>query len=131
MTDNEIIAVARELVFTAPISKLYAVVDNPEYDPDNYSESLYMEHRDWDYMNNTGPLYWQDTDESNHIVLEDDEHKIWRLNHNKKFKVMMVTMCVTPKKVEENKYMLDDETLNNLPSKYKSYTVRMISNIEK
>lgn len=113
--------------FIAPISAIFATVHNPEYDMDTYSKELDDSHKDWDYLGNKGPMHWQEYDEFNNYIEEPEEHKEWRVNHNKKFKTIKVMVCVMPKKICDGIYKIDEEALNKIADSLNSYIVYSVS----
>lgn len=124
---EKIISEIRNLDFKTPIASLFATVRNPYYDMESYSKELDNSHMNWDYSNNNGPLFWQEYDEFDNCCEEPEEHKAWRINHNKKFETMKVTICVTPKKICDGTYKIDEKLLNGIVDELDSYIVYSVS----
>ena len=98
-----------------------------KYDIKSYSKELDALHNDWNYPNYDGPIYYQGYDEFENYHEEDIEHKKWRLNHNKKYYTIKMTMTVMPKKIDTLFYMLDDNSLNEIVDKLSSQTIYSIT----
>ena len=124
---EKIISEILSIDFISPISAIFVTVQNPEYDMNTYSKELDDSHKDWDYCDDKAPIQWQEYDEFNNYYEEPKEHKEWRINHNKKFKTMKVMMCVTPKKICDEIYKIDEKSLNKIVDELNSYTVYSIS----
>lgn len=113
----------RELDFVAPIAEINFTVNNPEYDIESYSEELDMLHQDWVSPDDDGPMFWLDCDYFGVHREEPEDHKIWRLNHNKKYETMDVSIFIEPKKVGDWAYALDDDILEMIVERLKSMSV--------
>lgn len=116
----------KKLSFNLPITLIYVIVGNPEYDIKSYSEELDKSHNEWNYLDHDGhdgPMQYQEYDESGYYIKEDKEHKIWRLNHNKKYDKMKMVVTVMPKRDNDNLYKLDDKAINEIIDNFKQYTV--------
>lgn len=124
---EKIMSEIRSINFIAPISVICATVHNPEYDMNTYSKELDDNHKEWDYCDNKGLIQWREYDDFNNYCEEPKEHKEWRTNHNKKFKTMKVMVCVTPKKICDGTYKIDEEALNKIADELNSYIVYSIS----
>lgn len=124
LSNKEIIQELKNLTFVAPIAQIYFITDNPEYDIESYSKELDMLHENWNYPNYDGPIHYQGYDELGNYQEEDTEHKIWRLNHNKKYDKMKMVMAVKPKKSDNNLYLIDN--LNEIFNKLKQYSIYSI-----
>lgn len=125
LTRGEIILAITELSFNTPISSLCAIVDNKEYDLENYSKELDDQHPEWSWesIGYTGPMTWQDEDWEGRKNPEPEDHKQWRLNHNKQFKMTKLMVCVTPKRVSEGLYKISEEYANDIADKFGTHKI--------
>ena len=121
LSDKELMQELKKLSFVSPIAQIYFITDNQEYDIKSYSEELDVLHSNWNYSDYDGPIYYQGYDEFGNYHEEDIEHKNWRLNHNKKYEKVKMTMIVTPKKVNGTSYVIDN--LNEIVDRLKQYSV--------
>ena len=129
LTRAETILAITELSFNTPISAVCAVVDNKEYDQENYSKELDDQHPEWslDCLGFNGPWTWQDEDWEGRKIPEPEDHKQWRLNHNKQFKMTKLIVCVTPKKVSKGLYKISEEYASNIADKFGAHKVYEIN----
>lgn len=121
LSDKEIIQELKNINFAAPIAQIHFITDNPEYDIESYSEELDILHSDWNYADYDGPISYQGYDEFENYHEEDIEHKNWRLNHNKKYDKIEMTMIVTPRRVNSTSYVINN--LSEIVDKLKQYSV--------
>ena len=128
LNNKELREKIQNCTFVAPLANLYAVVGNPEYDIESFSEELEKQHGEWCHSWHDGPFNYQGYDEFGNYHEEDEEHKAWRLNHNKKYEKMKIVTIVTPKKIKDNEYKIDDSyILDKIIERFQSYTVYNIS----
>ena len=129
LSKEEIVSQLIDLVFDTPISLVYIVAKNPEYDIESYSQEIEDQYKvTFACENSDGLLYWRDYDEFDHLYEEPKEHKEWRLNHNKKYELVKLSVCVTPKRIGKNIYKLNEESITNIVDNLAKYIVYSVSN---
>jgi hypothetical protein len=115
-----------EIEYIMPVQMIYAVVGNPEYDPDNFSqeiESRYGKETTGDFFSEhpigktRNTSLFEDTVDAE----ENPLWKEWRLNHNKKFSKMAVSVLVLPKKNDDGAYSLTDSEIERVEEELKQY----------
>ena len=121
----EVIKAIMDLDFRTPLSTVLAVVNNDEYDPENFSEELESSHPEWSWAKEgwNGPQHWQDSDWEGREVIEPEDHKQWRLNHNKQFEKTKMIVAVTPKRVSEGLYKIAEEYAKKIAESFGRYKV--------
>lgn len=109
MERNDAKRILEEMRFNSPISSVYFLTDNPLYDPEGYSEEADRKHADWDWLDGKGTLGWFDCDPINEVA-EPEEHREWRLNHNKRFETTVMSVVVRPRKREDGYAITESDT---------------------